>query len=370
MLLVLWCLFWPGVLATDLFGLSSSDTFTLNDVTVPDISSQLVDCWALSNDACLLYANRLDTTATSFNPFTGQLASPEVNSAVCALHSGRTLSWNPDQGLQVLGSTLTDTIRPHYGSLIVLNDNIAYLLHNSTRLIAIQTANPDQDLLVGNENPLLALFTDSISRLAYLALDLDSAQFYVGFPLDPSRSEIILPNLESIYLGGNALNSRPQILKPSPLSLLLPNSNGAAPTAVPLESALWLPLLTREPLVASQSQTLNQPVFTVPVIVGEGSSIQLNPYIQTHFQDLQIGPGAVLVLDLNGAAYDAGSTLNIFSYASVTGQFSQIILLNYASSSCLTLSADGEFTGTSFFVTFSVDVSCTYSSASRFAYYW
>lgn len=351
-----------GVLAPawsqDLFGLSASSSFTLNDVALPTL--RLVDSLALTNTGCVRYASWTDSTASIFNVFTNEISNPDQGLVVCASYAGETLSWTAQSGVELLG-VQEFTFNPiHYGSLIVLDSgSVGYILHETNRILAVHRNGTIQHLLSTNVDPLLGLYTDPESKLAYLALD--NQGFYFGFPLDLSRASLRIASQESIFIGGNLLNSRPQILT------LSNEIHAHTPSGfVQLQSNFLFPLLTREVIVLASSQTLSiQPVFTVPVIVSPGSSIQLDPRIQTFFQDLQIGAGSVLVLDLGGAAYGSGDTLNIFNYASATGQFSQIVLLNYASSSCLVLSADGQFTGTSFYVTFSTDLSCTPSLALR-----
>lgn len=346
--------------STDLFGLSSSDGFTLNDITLPQV--QLIDSLVLSNDACVRYSDHSDRTPSPYNIYT-RMATPVVG-ALCALHSGSALLWQPSSGFARDGGPTFYQDGLHYGSMIV-HSGTAYLLQGRSSILALPSSGVAQ-ILMNASDPLLALFSDATSGVAYLALDTVQEQFYVGYPLEPSRARDYITNSGSIIIGGNMLNSRPQILK-STLRIVAPPD----PVEIPLESDLVLPLLTREALRVSPSQVIQQPVYTVPVIVG--SSIQLNPYVHTHFQDLQIGSGSVLVLDLNGASYDTGDTLNIFTYAAAQGQFDQIVLLNYATTSCLVLSADGQFTGTSFYVTFTVDLSCTYSAAvhllKEFYYY-
>lgn len=337
---------------SDVFGLSLSHGFTLNGISIPQIS--MLDSFALSNDACLEYLDNTNQNAMIYHLYTG-LTTPEEG-IVCAWHSNRALIWLPSSGFAIDGHPIQQD-QLHYGSMIVYSD-IAYMLFGSSNIIAVPLSGVVYEVAVNTTDPLLGLFSDAISGLAYLALDLDREHFYFGFPLDSTRTRFYIAGSESIFIGGNLLNSRPQILKVSGRSVVPPNSG-----EIELESGLLFPLLTRESLHVSASQFLQQPIFTVPVFVD--SFTQLDPYIQTHFQDLQIGPGAVLVLDLRGAAYESGDSLTVFSYATVVGQFSQIVLLNYASSSCLALSADGQFTGTSFYVTFSSDLSCTYSAAPQ-----
>lgn len=339
--------------SSDLFGLSSSNSFTLNDLSLPQV--QLIDSLALSNDACIRYSDHNDRTGSAYNIYTG-MTNPAVG-VVCASHNGLTLSWQSSSGFVLNTGQTFDQDGLHYGSMIA-HSGVAYLLYSSSELLAMPASGVAQFVLTNTSDPLLGLFSDTQSGIAYLALDTAREQFYIGYPLEPDRQRDYIAGSESIFIGGNLLNSRPQILKSS-LRIVAPPDQ----SEVSLESGLVFPLLSRETLRVSASQVLQQPVFTVPVIVG--SSVQLNPYLQTHFQDLQIEPGAVLVLDLGGTAYDTGDTLGIFTYAAAQGQFEQIVLLNYASSSCLVLSADGQFTGTSFYITFTADLSCTYSAAVR-----
>lgn len=336
----------------DVFGLSLSSSFTLNGNSIVQVG--MIDSLALSNDACLKYLDHTDQSATGYNLYTG-LANPEEG-VVIAWHSNRATKWQPSSGFAIDGSTIQQN-QLHYGSMIVYSE-ATYVLFGSSTILKVPSSGVVQEVAANTTDPLLGLFSDTASGLAYLALDLDQKQFYFGFPLDVARTRFYIAGSDPIFIGGNLLNSRPQILKTSGRVVVPPN-----PEEIELESGLLFPLLTRESLQVSASQFLQQPVFTVPVFVS--SFIQLDPQIQTYFQDLQIGPDAVLVLDLRGAAYDSGDRLTVFDYATATGQFSQIILFNYASSSCLVLSADGQFTGTSFYVTFSSDLSCTYSAAPQ-----
>lgn len=347
-------LFYFPVKSQNIFGLSSSVSFVLDSSALSAL--RRIDSLALSNTGCIRYP--LGSGSPSrYNVFTGTVTNPDQD-VVCAFHTAETLTWTPQSGFVLLGVNSLQIDQINYGSMIVMDaGSTAVLVSNITDILAVHR-NGTVATIHTSPDPILGLYSDTTSKVAYLALD--TAGFYFGFPLDSTRQVLRVASETPIFVGGNLLNSKPQVLRQDGL-LEAPPELGVA-----LTSDILFPLLTREPITILPSQTLpDQPVFTVPVIIGPGGSFQLSPNEgQTYFQDLQIGSDAVLILDLGGSAYGTGDSLDIFTYAAASGQFSQIVLLNYASSSCLVLSADGQFTGTSFYVTFTADLSCT-SSATR-----
>ena len=63
-------------------------------------------------------------------------------------------------------------------------------------------------------------------------------------------------------------------------------------------------------------------------------------------------------MDLNGAKYEDGSTIELFDYASGEGQFSQILVVGAATTSCVQTKAVPEYQNNKVYLHLEIATSC------------
>lgn len=347
-------------LAQDFFGFdSSAGRFVLNGQLLAQLPR--VDCLALSESAVLRFGSLPGASSgTNYDVFSSTALSTPEQAIVLAWHAGEKLILGATgSGFELFGRPIPPLDGLHYGSLIVTVLG-GFLLRGQSSVVFFTREGTVQEWTYGGA--VLSLHVDPAnpSWPQYSALDLESGRFYLG-SVDASQSgQIAAPtSFRTIYTGGNALNSRPQILNGASNVLFVASTQ----QTLQLSSSLNL-LLSRESVQLASSQGLEQPAYSVPVVITASAVIQLTAGQVPYFSQITIEAGSTLVLDLGGRGYTDGDTLTVFAYASAAGQFEHIELVNYASSSCLRLSAEGQLGGASYYVTFSTEISCT-SAAGR-----
>lgn len=348
--------------AQDLFGFdSSAGNFALNGQPLGQLSR--VDCLALS-EAFVLHYDSLsgDTRAIAYNAFSGATLPILGQTVVLAWHAGEQLTSNlTGSGFELFDRPLPPLVGLHYGSLIVTSLG-GFLLRGQSNVVLVTRQGSVQEWTYGGAVLSLHTDPDNLDWPQYGALDLESGRFYFGSVDAGQPAQVTAPaSFRTVYTSGNALNSQPQILNSATNVLFVASTRQTLQLAASLKL-----LLSREIVLVASSQGLELPVYSVPVLITGSAVLQLTADQVPYFSQVTIEAGSTLVLDLGGRGYTDGDTLTVFGYASAVGQFDYIELVNYASSSCLHLSAEGQLGGASYYVTFSTEISCT-ATAGRLA---
>jgi hypothetical protein len=117
--------------------------------------------------------------------------------------------------------------------------------------------------------------------------------------------------------------------------------------------------------ITSNYELISGTVYSGLVIIGSASSLSFSwsaSFVPIQFSQLNI-TGGTLIVNLNDIKYTDGSTIELFNYAAGEGQFSQILVVGAATSSCVQTKAVPQYQNTKVYLHLEIATSCVTANA-------
>ena len=371
------------------FSVSETVGFVTSDSTSANTSLNAIDLYGLSNGGTTIFVETTAGLQQLYHALNGTFENLIQPETIIALNAAQNLTF-----IQLLNGSFYLTTATLKIPLPVDSIQQGVLVVTSTAYYTLGQNNSNFCLLKIFPNATVNLYPLPASILAvYTAVD--DVVFLkwtgVGFLLVYGNGSVLstLQQANALVVVGNFLEDQTtvetdsNILLPEDtilsnsswllLRLLSPVPQSSVDSSVismsSLSTAPSFPLSNRgtyastlvTPLyITSTYQLISGTVYSGPVIIGTTSTVSVlwNPdFTPIQFSQLNI-TGGTLIVNLNNVKYADGSTIELFNYAAGEGQFSQILVVGAATSSCVQTKAIPEYQNNKVYLHLEIATSC------------
>jgi hypothetical protein len=373
-----------------LFSLSDTAGFVTSDATSVDAALDAVDLYGLSNGGCTAFAQTVSGSQVLYHALNNSFETIPQPDTIIALNSARGLAV-----IQLLNGAFYFSTSYTNISLPVDSIQEGVLLSTSSGYYTLVENNSVLYVLEIFPNSGLQLYpTDTFTLALYEGSKGVQTLTWSGTLFVLSNTSLLSAN--ALIVLGNFLENEvtvetdTDILLPEHAALsnsswlilrLLPGVFGNSQTSASFVNVLSFPVSSQ--LSPSGSKTLANTVipafyitteyqlvggttYTGTVIIGSTSSLSLTwdaNFIPLQFSQLNI-TGGTLTVNLNDVKYGDGSTIELFNFASGEGEFTQILVVGAATTSCVQTKAIPEYQNNKVYLHLEIATSCLSASGS------